>query len=256
MEPPHEFQHLDISSCWPASDETARPLLQKVVPPGASLARALGGDVSPEKLVSAHETLQICLLHMEPFRDCEDDQVQDLRVAPTPFQCQDRPALLAALAQALILYEEVLNASDQFVQELPARLQSALDELAIVVQIYQDLHARRRLSASQGIPSVAKTTAAMQTLTTLVQALTPEHYQQRHTFPILRRRCRVTLFARMRDGFSQHGPWGQRYPRQAVDYSIAVILHHLGIEKSGTHEQIAERLRKLLTRAAKPHSPK
>jgi len=254
MEPPHVFQHLDVSSCWPASDEKARQLLQQVVDPWAvGLVRLVGGDPLPEQLVSAHGTLRVCLLHMELFRDCEDDQVQDLRVRPIQsFHCQNRPALLVELAHALLAYEELLNAFGQVVPELSARMRSALDDLAIAARWYRELRVRRQISVSQGNPSSTKITAAMQTLTTMVQALPPAHSQQRQTGTSLHRYCRVMLFTRMRDGFIQYGPRCRRYPMQALDYSIAMILKQLGIEKEGTPEHIAERFRKRLARADKP----
>jgi hypothetical protein len=146
-------------------------------PTAYGLGGALGIDLLSSRQLLPDETLQVCLLHMEPFQDCKEDELCDMHLKPSQvLSCPQRSLLIEALAKALCYYEDMLSGINKTVYEFPARMQKALNELALGVRACQELRPLRHLLASQGFPSDAKINAAMQTLTAMVHAFEPFHW--------------------------------------------------------------------------------
>jgi hypothetical protein len=247
VEPPYRFQYLDISKCWPASDEHARQLLQQVLDPKVvGLARLVGSPLPPEQFISAHGILMMCLLSIGLFRDCAADQIYDLRKLPArAFRCQDRPALLVDIAQDLLNYEERLTAFGQNVRGLAARMQHAVDDLTLGAQIYRALRGQGEFPSSRSDISHAKVTAALRVLTALSQALSPSYTRPPELRKRLQRTCSTSLGVQMHESWTRYGPVPRQYPLSAEYHAMAVVLVEFGIE-TGTPEQVATRLRKRL----------
>jgi hypothetical protein len=154
MEPPYSFVHIDIQACWPESDREYQAYAHKVTsrglqarPSEPSQGRLLTMAALRNIDVSTNGVLQVCLLRMGLFQGCQDDEIRDLH-ATNPikvFCCQNRPLLIEAFADALLAYEQDLYRITHGVQTLPETGKEVLEELAIALDVYQELYERRRL---------------------------------------------------------------------------------------------------------------
>src|SRR5207302_4395098 len=97
MEPLCQFQHLNIQACWPTSDCDFYRYARQVTPRGRQgRAPRASGESVPETLYDRlsslatlslktevgacpHGVLQVCLLAMEPFERCKDNELGDMR---------------------------------------------------------------------------------------------------------------------------------------------------------------------------------
>src|SRR5262252_6178658 len=89
---------------------------------------------------SPGDLLRRCLLEMDPFRECQENEVRDPRPIPGRndpcFACHNRPLLVQALVEALLIYELALAQMTYKLQTLPWSWRQSLDNLRPAGAIY------------------------------------------------------------------------------------------------------------------------
>jgi len=155
MEPPYQFQFLDIQQCWPASEQDLLRYVEKIRPsraptpipaPGRPLSyyalptllsysepASFNLGTTTQAELSPHSVLQVCLLTMTPFQGGTDNGLQDTRditysAQHSPiFRCANRPLLIETLADALLKYERDRYEVTQRTQTEPAYRKQAME---------------------------------------------------------------------------------------------------------------------------------
>jgi hypothetical protein len=258
MMPPYPFQHIRIEDVWPPWDALCQ-YAKEVIRKGSG--EIWGPYVPPEfrkwtpakvaASLTPHGCLQVALRCTEPFKDCDDDHARALHYdRGKACRCHNRSGLIEGLADALLEYENRLNIWMSDIREMPETMKQALSTLKAAAYTYEMLRERR---LAPKLPSPNKITDALQTLTTLTEVLTSEHY--RLVTKSAARGDSINLLTQMYGAFVQHGPSPKDYPAIAIYMAIAAILIQLGVEKKGKKsslETVAERLRKRLARTSHP----
>jgi hypothetical protein len=245
MEPLYSFQYLDIHSCWPASDADFYRYAHQVRPQGGEPGRLVAS-----MLTDLESILHVCLLTMEPFQGGTDTQLCDTRRTPRVYDCPDRPRLVAAIAQALCLYEWRCRERARSLQQRPAEVQEALNVIARAWKVYRAGHKGRPLT---------RLTKALLEIAERLMTLTPEEHS-RYIQPPPRLSAKMhdphywELVRHMYHTFTDPLQGPPRYPLRAVWHTIAVILTRVGLEQD-TPEAIAKRLPVELKRTEKRYAP-
>jgi hypothetical protein len=264
MDPIIPFLHLKIQACWPESelDEDFSHYFSQVIIPRRTCPEAPGyrllqeyyetRPLSDQKhMVRAEHNiyLQMCLLRMPLFQDCKKDDLRDMRWnQPPACECQNRPLLIEALAEALTTYERELNESGwHVIHQLPGVLETSIPWLQLTTDIYTELYVRGKLPNAPMRPQ--KLAQALGVWKRISKTLTLEDYERGVT--LTKNVQKTKLVTHMRQAFDSYGPAPRKYPLGALDYSIALILQQCGIE-TGEPGRIAKRLSKRLVRAQKP----
>jgi hypothetical protein len=161
---------------------------------------------------SPPSVLQACLLTMEPFQGCKDNELRDSRIAldhlsQRIFACRDRPRLIEALADALLAYEKGRCDSMPGLQRETADIQEALTTLARGSLVYEDAYLSRRLTNRPLTPT--RLDKAFKDMESAMEVLTPEH--DRGTMQITEVSYKNQLFIAMRDAFTKHGPFDRKF---------------------------------------------
>jgi hypothetical protein len=240
------FMHLQFHEYLPdnwESPKIERQFLRAVTAKGLSYASLPSLDHPPEVMLSPHGLLQIALQRIHPFRQCSDAEVEDRRVEPVEGKrCRDRPLLLERLADALLAYEDTIQALEADAQGMPVRMREALSILDLAADVYFDARARRTLPTPPLKPPLRRqqVTEARQTYENIKQALTPDAWLK--AAGILSTYYQTQLALRMRDAFHAYGPPLRAFRNESIDYAIALILWHFKVEHGTSIDAIAKRI--------------
>jgi hypothetical protein len=264
MEPRGLFQYLDIQSCWPTAEADLERYATHVTlrgwegmtqtPGGPDMLTRMVTLQDPHALCRAltkcpHAVLQMCVLTLAPFQECTDTQLRDLHlVNPSKtFECPQRPLLIEAFVDALLLYEKELRegtwgALESFLREGEA----AAEAIELMTIAYRGAY---KMLTSKPITRkrAASLVADLKKIAAVMNVDVYKAYVKLTKIDECNR-----LVTRMLQAFDHYGPPPEqpRYSPAAQRYSIALILQLLGIE-AGTPEQIAARLKKRRDRAKK-----
>jgi hypothetical protein len=180
-----------------------------------------------------HGVLQVCLLTMEPFQGCKNNELRDTHVhSPTVFECSWRPLLIETLADALLTYEEGRCDIMPGLQKEAADMQEALTTLARGCIVYEHASLSRGRRGLTNRPlTLKRLNQAFTAMDSAMAVLTPEHYLWARE--ITEVSYKNQLFIAMRKAFITYVVQklsGMRYPMAAVHESIARIFCHFGVE--------------------------
>jgi hypothetical protein len=183
-------------------------------------------DESPEyDVLTDHEVLQLALLHTAPFQT-EVSKVRDVRHRHHAFTCGNRPELIAALAEALLVFDHRSRILTAIPQDL---YDKAVEGVQLIGVVFQDFAERRKQiplrftnSALRHKSSRAMMRDIMGGLVELIHTYGPAgfvHAVRPHWWDAF-----DTLIHAMHTGFTVHGPPKSHYPHKAIFAAISPIL--------------------------------
>jgi hypothetical protein len=270
---PYDFQHVAVAAClpqWPADDPRWRCYILRVTEVKGLHGTVLTGKppqdaTSLETIFTKHGVFQICLLETKPFETESQHEIQVLRrkdARPSPvkiYACPQRPALLDALADLLLQYEEHHDTDERFGHQTATAAKRAQTVVDVAVVAYELLRSEKKLSQSardfrmpgaQQAPTRQQIRKAYLLISGLLASLTPKDYAQVPLFPFPRPRLLVRSLVRslvysMMDAFQYYIP---KAKKEEILFSIAAILQKMQVIDGDDYRKGAQNIRKLLER--------
>jgi hypothetical protein len=235
---PHEFYFLHVN----VTDSDVAQYTERVTAKG----RDAEGNLIP------HGILQICILQSLPFQTPHNHQVRDIRPGvPRLKQLGDakhRPMLVESIADALLEFEHFYCRLGDKLRDIHADAEAVIDTLDKMIKTFEILRAKGKLPPSLKHLRSRDVKAAHETLATVHKSLTRRDYLRAawlRGLPL--QRVGTYRICRLQQAFLQYGPL--KYSAEAIYYSIAAILRHVGEEKGSDLSKVAGRLRKRLQRS-------